>query len=52
MTAPPAAPLLLASTSPRRRQILTQLGIPFDVVAPRYDERLDDPVEHALGKAR
>jgi nucleoside triphosphate pyrophosphatase len=38
MSAPPAPPLLLASTSPQRRAILTQLGIPFDVVAPRYDE--------------
>jgi len=55
----PAAPLLLASTSPQRRVILEQLGIPFDVVAPRYEEQ--DPLEgdavalvreHALGKAR
>jgi septum formation protein len=52
-------PLLLASTSPQRRAILEQLGIPFDVEAPRYDERDDDgvsPVElvrtHAQGKAR
>src|SRR5262252_6249283 len=48
----PAAPLLLASTSPRRREILEQLRIPFDVVAPRYEETEDDPVAHALGKAR
>ena len=48
----PAAPLLLASTSPRRRQILEQLRIPFDVVAPRYDETEEDPVAHAVGKAR
>jgi septum formation protein len=59
MSAPPAPPLLLASTSPQRRQILEQLGIPFDVVAPDYEEhdaRRADPVElvqeHALGKAR
>ncbi len=59
MSAPPAPPLLLASTSPQRRAILEQLGIPFDVVAPRYEERRadgGDPVvlvrEHALGKAR
>ena len=52
-------PLLLASTSPQRRAILEQLGIPFDVVAPRYEEHDPpdaDPVElvreHALGKAR
>ena len=52
MAAPPAPPLILASTSPRRRQILEQLGIPFEVVAPSYEETLGDPVEHAVGKAR
>jgi septum formation protein len=59
VSAPPATPLLLASTSPQRRAILTQLGIPFDVVAPRYEETDRggaDPVEvvraHARGKAR
>ena len=59
MSAPPAPPLLLASTSPQRRAILEQLGIPFDVVAPDYEEH-DQPgvdavalvKEHALGKAR
>jgi septum formation protein len=59
MSVPPAPPLLLASTSPQRRAILHQLGIPFDVVAPRYVEH-DPPDadaaqmvrEHALGKAR
>ena len=44
---------------PQRRAILAQLGVPFDVVAPRYEE--DDPPEadavelvreHASGKAR
>jgi septum formation protein len=59
VSVPPVPPLLLASTSPQRRAILTQLGIPFDVEAPRFDE--DDaadvaPVElvraHAAGKAR
>jgi septum formation protein len=59
VSAPPAPPLLLASTSPQRRAILEQLGLPFDVVAPRYEE--DDPPgaapvdlvrEHAAGKAR
>jgi septum formation protein len=52
LASPPAAPLLLASTSPRRRQILEQLEIPFDVVAPDYEETEEDPVAHALGKAR
>ena len=59
MSAPPSPPLLLASTSPQRRRILEQLGIPFDVVAPDYEEH-DAPgadavalvKEHALGKAR
>lgn len=54
-----APPLLLASTSPQRRAILSQLGLPFDVVAPRYVEH-DPPDadsvalvrEHARGKAR
>ena len=59
MSASPAPPLLLASTSPQRRAILEQLHIPFDVAAPRYEE--DDPPDadpaelvrrHALGKAR
>ena len=52
LAAPPAAPLILASTSPRRREILEQLRIPFDVVVPHYEETQGDPVEHALGKAR
>jgi septum formation protein len=59
MSVPPAPPLLLASTSPQRREILGQLGIPFDVVAPEYEEH-DPPKadakklvrEHARGKAR
>jgi septum formation protein len=56
----PAPPrLLLASTSPQRRAILEQLRLPFDVVAPRYEEHdapAADPIElvrdHARGKAR
>jgi septum formation protein len=49
---PPAAPLILASTSPQRRAILEQLRIPFDAVVPDYVELGDDPVEHAAGKVR
>jgi septum formation protein len=52
VSASPAPPILLASTSPQRRVILEQLGLPFDVVAPDYEELGDDPVEHAQGKAR
>jgi septum formation protein len=44
--------IVLASTSPQRRVILEQLRIPFEVVAPAYDEEPGgDPVEHAAGKA-
>jgi septum formation protein len=52
MASATAAPLLLASTSPRRREILEQLRIPFDAVAPSYEETEEDPVAHAVGKAR
>jgi len=59
MSVPPAPPLLLASTSPQRRAILEQLGIPFELAEPRYEEHDPpdaDPVElvrrHAQGKAR
>src|SRR3989304_5365029 len=30
--------LILASASPRRRDLLARLGLPFDVVAPEIDE--------------
>jgi septum formation protein len=55
-----AAPrLLLASASPRRRELLALLGVRFTVVVSRFDEdslrHLADPVEYvraaALGKA-
>jgi septum formation protein len=56
--APPSPPLVLASTSPQRKAILEQLHIPFDVVAPNYDEATPedaDPLQvvrtHAHGKA-
>jgi septum formation protein len=53
VTAPPAPPLILASTSPQRRAILTQLEIPFEVVAPDYEELPGTgPLERAAGKAR
>jgi septum formation protein len=59
VSVPPAPPLLLASRSPQRRAILEQLGVPFEVVLPRYDEAgadAGDPAEtvreNARGKAR
>jgi septum formation protein len=52
VSVPPAPPIVLASASPQRRAILEQLGIPFEVVAPEYEERGDDPLELAAGKAR
>lgn len=51
--------LILASSSPYRRQLLAQLGLDFEVAAPRFEERLDSRlapellVRHlALEKAR
>jgi len=53
MSVPPAAPLVLASTSPQRRAILNQLRIPFEVVPPSFDEVPGTgPLERAAGKAR
>jgi septum formation protein len=59
VSVPPAPPLVLASTSPQRPAILIQLGIPFELAVPRYEEH-DPPDagpvalvrEHATGKAR
>lgn len=51
--------LILASTSPRRRELLSRLGVAFEVTAPRYDEVLDphaspdgQAAAFAVGKAR
>jgi septum formation protein len=47
------APIVLASTSPQRRAILTQLRIPFEVVPPSFAELPGTgPLERAAGKAR
>jgi septum formation protein len=53
----PAKPLILASRSPQRRAILTQLGIAFEVLAVDVEElTAGDPIEvareNALRKAR
>lgn len=53
-------PLVLASTSPRRRRLLEEAGIPFDAVPPRNVAEDcapgEDPLllvqRHALAKAR
>ena len=62
MSVPPTPPLLLASISPQRREILRQLDIPFDAVEPLYKEtpananKGSDPftivTDHAREKAR
>jgi septum formation protein len=51
--------IILASGSPRRKQLLAQMGIPFEIVPSSFDEWLDDSrsvVEMAktlgLGKAQ
>jgi septum formation protein len=51
--------LVLASTSPRRREILALLGVPFDAITPEFEERLspdlsteEQVLAFALGKAR
>ena len=51
--------IILASTSPRRREILALLGVPFEVVAPVFDERAssyrpvkNEVLDFALGKAQ
>lgn len=50
--------IILASQSPRRRELLTQMGVEFEVVPSKFDEYLDDgrspeevASELALGKA-
>ena len=43
MSAKRTAPLVLGSSSPRRRELLQQLGLQFEVVEPDPD---DDPADH------
>lgn len=47
--------LILASTSPRRRELMAYLKIPFDCHAPNFEEKSDpalSPVEEAMEFAR
>ena len=43
-------PLILASSSPRRRELLSQAGIPYEVDAPEVDERCDLPADQAVAE--
>ena len=45
--------IVLASKSPRRRQILEELGLDFEVVVEEVDETSDisDPADRACGIA-
>jgi septum formation protein len=50
----PAAPIVLASTSPRRRRMFEEMGIPFEIVAPDIDESMlpgEAPADFALRAA-
>lgn len=38
-------PIILASSSPRRQEILTKLGIPFQVIIPEIDETIPGDLE-------
>lgn len=51
--------MILASTSPRRRELLARLGVPFEVASPQFEEVIDplaspetQAEQFALGKAR
>lgn len=51
--------IVLASTSPYRMQLMRQLGLPFHVAAPKYQEQIDQEIapellvkHQAAGKAK
>ena len=55
MTVPPTAPLVLASASPRRRQLLEMLGLEHRVVPPDVDETRrpgEEPARYVVRLAR
>ena len=50
--------LILASTSPRRREILALLRVPFEIIAPEFNEQVsahrpiaEEVLAFAIGKA-
>ena len=45
-----ADPLILASSSPRRRELLAQTGVSFEVDAPDVDEECDLPAREAVAE--
>jgi septum formation protein len=51
MTAP-AFPLILASASPRRRELLASLGVPFEVVTAAVEEHEDPATDPRVMVAR
>ena len=51
--------IILASTSPRRREIMALLGLPFEVIAPEFDELassdrpiVEEVLDFAVAKAQ
>lgn len=43
--------IILASSSPRRKELLKKLGIPFEVVASQFEELMDSTIDsHSLAK--
>ena len=38
-------PIILASGSPRRQEILKTLGVPFQVIIPKIDESIIEGIE-------
>ena len=36
--------LILASNSPRRKQILTEMGLEFEIVPSNYDEKIENDI--------
>ena len=41
-------PLILASSSPRRRELLARVGIPYEIIIPSVDESCSLPADQAV----